>query len=292
MSVVSAPLDAGYRCEKCSQAVPPAARACPVCETDAGFPNVRSAASADERLALAARYNEAVASAEARGVTSELSAFEAAVAGSKAVMNRNISVLAEWLNSANPLFLNYYKQVEVLGRAPNGSDWDEQRGTAESAINPHCYRELHFAALTLNDVGMSYYGAYAVILKSVTIEDRASIFERNPFIFNAMHHVVAGRKPPLGYRCRWAERGILAAAKLHTGIRRGDADARFQAVLMGPDMASPDCDYVEVHIYGSINRAGIETIIGPKPKTPPDVLLWRQAKRKAKEFNIRLEEID
>jgi hypothetical protein len=276
-------------CRKCKADVPLTNRECAVCNTDAGFPNVRVAGRESEAAALTARYDDAKVSAKARNIVSELKAFEDAVASSKAVMNRSLGALSDWLNGSSALFLSFHNQVKHQGRVPNDTDFDQQREAAEAAINPYCYQELSFAALTLDGRGTTYYGPYSVTLKSVTIEDRASVFEKNPFYFNKIHHVVAGQPPPRGYRSPWDGRERLAVAKLQAQIASGCAAAEFPNILMEGRRDESDCDFVEVHIFGPVNRLGIEHIVGPEPTIRADRLVWKQVARKAKEYGAVVE---
>lgn len=204
-------------------------------------------------------------------------------------MNRSLGALSSWLNGPSELFLTFHNQVKHLGRTPDETEWDQQREAAEAAINPFYYQELNFAALTLDGRGMLYYGPYSVTLKSVTIEDRASVFERNPFYFNKIHHVVAGQAPPSGYRSSWEERGRLAVAKLQADIMPGCTEIQFPDILMEPRRSESDCDFVEVHIFGPVNRLGIERIVGPEPTSRPDRLIWKQVARKAREYGAIVE---
>jgi hypothetical protein len=276
-------------CRKCGENVPLTKRVCAVCNTDAGFPNIRVATRESEVQALDSRYKDAVTSAKARGVLAVLNDFEVAVGTSKAVMNRSLGALSDWLNGQSELFLTFHNQIIHLGRTPGETDWDQQRESAESTINPFYYRELHYAALTLDERGMTYYGPYSVILKSVTIEDRASVFERNPFFFNRIHHVVAGQSPPRGYRSSWNRRGRLAAAKLQAEIAPSCTEKQFPEILMEPRRNESDCDFVEVHIFGPVNRLGIERIVGPEPAGRVDRSVWKQVGRKAREFGAVVE---
>lgn len=82
-------------CGKCGAVVALHLRDCPVCNTPAGFPNVRVADSTKEVEALAVRYHSAMASAKARGLVLEVLAFENVVAtNSEAVMNRSLGALS------------------------------------------------------------------------------------------------------------------------------------------------------------------------------------------------------
>jgi hypothetical protein len=49
---------------------------------------------------------------------------------------------------------------------------------------------------------------------------------------------------------------------------------------MEPRREDPDCDFIEVHIFGPIHSAAIEHVRGPIPPEPADRALWNQAKRK------------
>jgi hypothetical protein len=279
------------KCPNCGATVELSERECSVCSTVVGYPNVRRAQSAEEVSALEKRYTQSKASADARGVTAELEAFEVAVSASKAVMNRSLGALSDWLNGPSPLFLSFHKQVSELGRKPSPSEYDQQRSAAEAAINPFCYTEINFAALSLDRRGMTRYGEYAVTLRDVTIEKRSSVFEKNPFFFNRVHGVYAGGSPPSGYRAPWNARDRLSVAKLHASIEKGQGIAEFVNVLMERRRDAEDCDYVEVHIYGAVNRLGIEHIVGPKPAEHFERLTLRQALKKAKTHGSTVEEI-
>lgn len=278
-------------CTKCGTQIRPNERACSNCGRDAGFPNVRAANAPEERAALEARFNTARTSSAVRGTTIELDYFVKEVGcHSRAVMNRSLGALNSWVEGPTPLFCSFHCQIEVLGRAPNESNYDQQRVAAEAAINPFCYEQINYAALTLKEAGIAIYGPYSVILKEMSIDDRSSVFEENPFEFNQKHHVVAGQNPPLGYRASWADRGTLAGAKLEHKLERGMQLSAFPAVLMEDRVTDPDCDYVEVHIFGPVSRVSIERVIGPKPAKRIDVVLWRRTVRVLEKLGVEVEE--
>lgn len=279
-------------CSVCGTPVPLTRRACSVCNTDAGFPNVRAAVSPLEADALERRYTDATTSTSARSVSDERIALEAIVKSSKAVMNRRIGPLSNWMNGDSPLFNSFYDQIEHSGRDPDmDNDFDPAREAAESAVNPYCYRNIIFAALTADGNGMSYYGPYSVILKTITIQNRSSIFEQNPFEFFKVHHIVIGQPIPRGYRSSWTERSKLAVAKLHSRLTKGATSAELARLVMEGRGHESNCDFLEVHIYGPVNRAGIESISGPEPQQRADRLVWKQIKRKAAEMGIEVRTI-
>lgn len=277
-------------CVKCTNPVALTSRFCAVCSTDNGFPNVRKANAPDEEKALDFRLTQARASVAARGVTLVFDRFVNAVDNSHAVMNRTFGALFSWVNGDNPQFLPFHRQVE-LGREPATNEWDQGRESAESQVNPYCYRDLNFAALSLDATGMTYYGDYAVQLKDVVLEDRASIFDSNPFFFIRNHNLLGGKMPPLGYRAPWSRRGELAAVKLHNDLQTVTTTPDFVEILMEDRRNESDCDFVEVHIFGPVNRQGIDRVTGPVPKQRADRLLWSQAKRKLAEAGAKVVEI-
>lgn len=279
-----------FKCDNCGYAVTHSERICPVCSEHVGYPNVRLAERSNEVAALEARVVAAFASAKARGVESELNSFSLSVKSSKAIMNRRLDTLQSWLNSNNPLFISFHQQVRSGLRIPEDSRWDQQRTSAENTISPNFYSSLSFAALSLDKIGMDYYGPYCVVLKDDLIAHRASVFEENPFVFNRKHAIISGQMPPVGYRAPWAHRSKLAVSKLAARIVPGMFDTDFQNVLMEPRRAEPDCDYIEVHVYGPIHHAAIEHVSGPIPRARPDRAIWNQVKRKLKDLGANWNE--
>ncbi|THD53170.1 MAG: hypothetical protein E8A46_11470 [Bradyrhizobium sp.] len=195
-------------------------------------------------------------------------------------MNRRLDDLHSWSVSASQFFASFHSQVRdgVLAARDNG--WDEQRTSAENTVNPIYFDKLQVAALCLDDLGMTYYGAYCVTLREKLIANRASVFEENPFIFCRNHSVYSGAAPPIGFRATWPNRSRLAKAKCAAKISASTDQKDFPAILMGADRDSDKCDFIEVHIYEKVGRDAIETVTGPVPDDEDDRLLWEQVKRK------------
>lgn len=276
-------------CEKCNADVPVNALRCTVCGLPAAPPNVRMASRDAERDAL----NKRLAAVEAKCNTSDerryIIDFADALEGSKAVMNRSLASLHDWICGLSPLYQTFHRQVEFLGRTPALNDWDTQREATEAAINPYIYRDLSFAALTVNQRGVDYYGPYSVLLKTLTIEDRATVFEENPF-----HFVVKHRKPesisllPPGYRAPWSERKNLAICKHHEQILSKGDQVDIANVIISGDRTSDECDYIEVHIYGPIDRRCIESVLGPNPDREEDKIILEYLLLVAGRLNLQM----
>lgn len=278
-------------CEAGCGVVPAHLVDCAVCGRFAGYPNVRSAETDDERSALQERVRISRLAATVRGVQKELQNFSCAVSRSVVVMNRHLQPLHTWVNGDNPHFNTFYNQVD-FGREPENNPWDRQRGAVESAIHPHYFENITPAALSIDNYGMPYYGAYCLVFSENKVGHRASVFEENPFEFAKRHTVIVGREPPKGYRAVWANRNLLAEAKLAGKIVPNMQHKDFVKILIEPNRNDSNCDFVEVHIYGPIHKACIARVAGPEPKSKADKVLWRQIKRKFEATNVEIEVVE
>lgn len=274
----------------CGTPIPPHVRDCLGCGKSVGFPNVRKAAQRSEREALVARIKTAEQSASAGKYQPELEAFANAVAtASHAVIARSLMALDAFIRSDSQLMTSFYKQVRAQSRVPEDNDWDRGRAAADSTINPIYFEEIQFAALSLDGLGSKWYGAYHITIKDLMIEQRASVFEENPFLFCERKGVAAGAAAPPGYRATWEDRGLLAKAKLFHRLRKDMEASEFPGVLLqqGADLRSND--FIEVQVYGALHPAVIERVRGPAPQKS-DKALWRQVLRRLNELGAVFEE--
>jgi tetratricopeptide (TPR) repeat protein len=250
-------------CRHCAETIPAVERSCPVCGQDAGFPNVRRAERLEESAALLVRLEDAYKAATARRSELQLKAFESAVDGSEAVMNRSLGALLSWTAEGGPLLTTFHSQVRAGARLLQDNQWDEQRISAENTINPRYFEDLNLSALCLDRTGMQHYGPYAVTLKTSLISYRTSVFEENPFLFNRRHTVYSGDKCPVGYRATWENRSKLAAAKLAPKINQDTTNSHFPAMLLAQDTTNAgDDDFIEVHTYGPLHQRTIQHVMG------------------------------
>jgi hypothetical protein len=257
-------------CENCGAIVPQEARECPVCSVDVGYPNVRYAERPEEREALKFRVDSARSSAAARGALQQLNDFAADVGKSFAVMNRSIGFLHSWLNSGNPFLLTFHQQVRAGMRVREQNAFDHQRTAAENTISPSFFEDVSFSSLSLDNTGLTYYGAYCVRLKEAIIRHRASVFEENPFVFCRKHAIISGHAAPEGYRATWDERSELAISKLVGKVNSETTHAESADILMEQNRNDANCDFIETHIYGKLHHNAIEHVTGPLPSNAAD----------------------
>ena len=262
-------------CQVCGESVPSYVRSCPSCGNDCGFPNVRSAMVEGEVTHLRLRVEAAQVSVAARGCSNQLNEFSDNVRSSKAVISRPLAKIHDLLNNERLSYVSFQKEVASGARQAEDNEFDTVRKQYEEALFPHFSEEIIFALLSLNDAGMEGYGTHTMTLKDKMIGHRATVFEENPHNFVEKHGIVLNKPIPPGYRAPWSQRHELAIAKLHSSIDSTTEEAQHAAILATDNGGSGNSDWIEVHIYGSINRNAIESVSGPMPKLKADRVMWQ-----------------
>lgn len=234
------------KCASCENEVPFHARSCPVCQNDVGFPNVRAAEN--EETELENRYFEALASAKSGGSEDAVGRFDTALNSSNAVICRSLKSIIGFLQSENELYTSFYKQIGQSSRVAEYNQWDRGRESVDGILFPLYRDNIIFAALSLSDYGVSYYGNCHLVLSPEVIAHRSSAFEENPFLFCKRHGVIAGQPVPTGFRSTWENRHMLGVAKLQHNIDSSTSDDDFPGILISENSGEPD--FVEIHVYG------------------------------------------
>ncbi|WP_157668165.1 hypothetical protein [Croceicoccus marinus] len=286
-----AKVKAAPKCKECDTEIPYAVRNCVGCGRDVGCPNVRAADTKDEIEALQERVRYAQLAAKQRGCANELEAFGTASSDSSAVTTLKISSLDSMVSQSLGM-VSYYKMVRAGIRNPEDNEFDANRGRIDGTVNPHgVHEEIQYAVLSLDGQGVSWYGDYSVTLKENMVEDRASVFEENPFRFCDKYPISPTGSVPHGFRASWARRAELAMAKLHPRIQAGMTDVDFPPILVEQGVKSADSDFIEVHIYGVLHARAIERVIAPKIVSRPDRAIWKRTKARLLELGAVVDEV-
>ncbi len=278
-------------CRRCSKPVPDEKRECQACGEDNGYPNVRLAQRADELAALQRRLGDAEASAAARRCRDVLDRFGVAVLGSRAVVSRSLATVQDLIGSDRRTYTSYQRQLAYGARVAEDNEFDRIRTQVEAALFPNFHQDMLFGFLSLGGVSLTGYGAYAMVLKENMIAHRATVFEENRIRWAKKLRLVLTDPIPSGYRATWPRRDALAKAKLHSEIDRVTPEAKFPTILVHDRGGTGNSDFIEVHIFGPLNRYTIEKLIGPIPKTREDRLIWRRLERELKTLGISVESI-
>ena len=277
-------------CPKCNEVVPEAQRYCLACGADAGFPNVRLAQRQNELTKLRARLKTARTSANAAEYEPVLNDFGLSVSDSKAVIARSLRVLHDLIESEHRTYSSYHKELNAGTRIAKDDIFDRTRTQFENALFPHFYDDICFAALTLDETWLSWFGDYAMILKDSMIADRTTVFEENPFLFARRLNLPLTATMPPGYRAVWDRRHDIAKAKLYPKLTSSTQKHDYPHILMDTSNSTSDADYIEVHIFGPFTRAAIDMVIGPKPRSREDRIIWRSFKAAAKKAGVAVKE--
>ena len=203
-------------------------------------------------------------------------------------MARSLNVVMALVSGDSALYSSFHRQIRAGTRIPEDNKWDGGRAAIDETVFPNYAADIVFGALSLDGWGLTYYGAYVIVLRDEVVEDRATVFEENSFRFVQRWRIVAGNPVPPGHRAVWAARDKLAVAKLHSKLDRGTRPEDFPGILLSAGTGPSDGDFIEVHIFGSIHRRAVERVIGPPPKRA-ERSLHRSLERKLREVGAHLE---
>jgi hypothetical protein len=261
---------------------------CPHCGVYCEPPNIRAAKRPDESEALRQRYQAAIAEAEARGDGTRLKDFETALLTSKAVISRSLHETLRLAGSEHEVYSTYYKLMEAQTRLPKGETWDALRTSADAALFTNYARELRFAALTLNEEGLSNYGLCSWLLRTDMIADRTSVMDENSTMFAKHHDIRLGDadKIPKGYRAIWGERARIGVAKLGVRIDAHTDPEEYSTLLLKQGMGSEDDDFIEAQIFGPLTIRTIERITVNSRASKQERAILKGLKEKLKEFSV------
>ncbi len=234
---------------------------CPVCGTDNGPLNLRFRHDAREGAALSQRYADAWADARSRSCAHVLQRFEDALCRSVAVINETFEVLETLVTSERKLYSNYNLQVDAQQRRPAAPDDDRRRRGVEAILFGRYGDYIRYAALSLDRRGVESYGPFSIQLKDLAVRKRASVLEDNSYRFVEKHSLRAGDQIPAGYRAVWAERHMLAVAKLTHRLVPQTQDGEFPRLVLRSTQKRADDEFMEVHVYGSFNSQAIEAVV-------------------------------
>jgi hypothetical protein len=256
-----------------------------------GYPNVRAAQEPDEKTKLDQRFQVAHDDVKMRSCEPVLDQFEDAVSQSKAVICRPWGVLTKLSENGNELFMTFYRQLKVRDRLPEDSYFDRARLAVDSTFFPYYHEQINFAALSLNGTGPTGYGECSLVFREDAISHRTTVFEENILVFCEKHVIPTGQKPPAGYRAVWEDRHRLAAAKLYGEIDDQTEPNSFSAIILKQKGGTAKDEFMEAHIYGTLDLLAVERFIAPKPKRKADQVLANRFKRKLREAGAKIENV-
>jgi len=184
--------------------------------------------------------------------------YEAALADSVAVICRSLDQVKALLSSESAVYISFYSQRSSGGRRAEETPIETQRETTDVRVFPSYHGNIRFAALSLDGKGVRSYGACSLVLRSIAIARRTTVFWENAVEFcNRVCPEQTELIPP-GYRAPWPLRAKLAATKAEPQLDRQATAEEFSRILLDGDR------FVEVHIYGPLNRDSFDRLLIPR----------------------------
>ncbi|MCX6583502.1 MAG: hypothetical protein NT166_25285 [Candidatus Aminicenantes bacterium] len=187
--------------------------------------------------------------------------FEGQVKKSSAVINVSLDYLYNMIAGKSTIYSTYQLQTEGEARDFVRSEFDKERLGIEGTLFGSYGSNIRYAAMSLDGSGLKSYGDYTIILSDESVRLRTTLLEENSYSFIRRHKILAGDKIPKGYRAVWKERYKLAIAKLMGKILLTKETDYAIIVLKSTGDRKRD-EYIEVHIYGKINKEAIRAVRG------------------------------
>lgn len=258
-------------CKDCGYDIPQPSQCCPHCARPGYFWNVIQANDPAEREELEKRYQTAKSDVSARRADSRLQDFEDAIANSRAVLARSESEVLRLASSDRQLYATYYQMLDAGLRLPEGGQWDVVRVLTDSLLFPGYKKEIRFAALSLDGIGLSNYGSCSIVFRNDMIGHRASVFEENSVMFMERNGIKVSRESemPKGYRASWDERARLCVAKLYVKIDSATRPDEYSGLLLKQGATSEEDEFIEVHIWGPMTVLTMEQVKVASPVLRP-----------------------
>lgn len=248
------------QCPNCKNRVQINFEKCPSCFVFLWYPNVKKAKLPEHKDALEKRYWDALDRCTVSGAENKAKEFEAEMKNSFAVITMDESLFLQFLRKDNKLYTNHTIQLENSEISLKKPEQEEERSSVEAKLFSRYARKIRYVALSLDGIGLSYYGKVTVKLKSTYISHRASLIEDDSMVFMDKHKVFISGKIPEGYIVEWGDREKLAVAKLADKISEKTRKEDFPKILLEDRGGNFNDRFIEVHIYGTINNFGFDSV--------------------------------
>jgi hypothetical protein len=137
------------------------------------------------------------------------------------------------------------------------------RTIAEAAYFSGYEDQMHYAMLSFKPKGPPSYGDATLVFKEEAIANRATVYEENSGVYplKSESRVDQLLKMPEGKVATWEDRGKLCVTKHAEDITADVKTDEYQELLVQVGEDGEKDTFVEVHIYGKINRDAVKKIV-------------------------------
>ena len=277
-------------CPDCKSKIHWSETNCLKCRLYLGVPNQRELGGEYEVKALKKRRDQALSDVKKSGDLDTVKAFENAIkTDSKAVINISLKLLDDLLSKDDKLMNSYVMQVDGQMRKTAEQLNDLARRGTEGTLFGSYGPLIRYAVLSLDHKGLTSYGSCSITLADITLTNSATVMEENSYPFVRRHKIFPGDPIPPGYRATWADRHLLATAKLATKLSKAEYQSNpfnFGSVLLHCDGDRRTDDFMEVHIYGALDNSSFAFIALTKAKKKEKGMMKR-VRDHARALNIQ-----
>lgn len=220
-------------------------------------PNVRMAE--DVKANLEARYAR-VRRTLPQARLDELE--DLALRDGRVVVNMRYTALREMLESGSVRYGNYWCDFITERITDRNREFVARRMEVDAHLFGVQCKEIRCGQLSHDRTGASFYGRFAVTLKTELIDRRTSLLEDNPF-----NVPVPSLRDLL--RATWSSRQQLVAVRYGpAAAARPTEPVKSVVAVVGSDRTGQS--FVEANVWGSFTSAAFEGIIVQLPVGGPD----------------------
>lgn len=262
------------------------ASVCESCGNSLGFVNVNILSDPYFQEGLEKRYDTTKATLS----DSEVQRFEEVIVREgKAVINMNYGLVQEIVNK-NKAYISYQRGVEKGFVSKKEFAKDRFRCAAEAAFYGIDGRNIVYAALALDDVGVASYGDVSVVLRTKRIESRTTFFEKDTLVlFSELVRKgwFVDEIIPSGHCGTWNERSKMAVIKHGAEVEPSHQIADLAALILKSDGSGTNDAFIELHIFNAVKPAAFEKVVFyKKPTRTYDQLQFKLFKSKLASLDI------
>lgn len=236
------------------------ASVCESCGNSLGFVNVNILSDPYFQEGIEKRY----AAAKTPLSNSEVQRFEEVIAREgKAVINMDYGLVQELVNK-NKAYISYQRGVEKGFVSKKEFEKDRFRCMAEAAFYGIDGRSIVYAALALDDVGVTSYGDVSVVLQTKRIENRTTFFEKDTLVlFSELVRKgwLVDEIIPSGHCGTWNERSKMAVIKHGAEVEPSHQIADLAALILKSDGDGTNDEFIELHIFNTVKPAAFEKVV-------------------------------
>ncbi|MDV6333240.1 hypothetical protein [Asticcacaulis sp. 201] len=255
-------------CEKCSSTVLPGERLCGTCLDDPTPPNVRLAVA--EREALTRRWSSTAYRKTRQERKFALEEFTAAVKSGSAIISKQPEEMLAYVFDDLPLLQRFKVSPFSAESMRHETRAQKVKTEADNKVYPGLSYKITSAVLSLTDEGLPVFGSYHLKIDETVLTDRATVLEygtvrlfQQPEEDDVEDWREQNWSATTGRVAFWAHVHVLASAKLHSKLKATHTAADFRRIVLSEGMAFLETDYLEIHIYGDVERESIRSVKPP-----------------------------